>query len=86
MDSLFLNRHQRKPLQANMRCILLVAAAILLQGFALSAVPELAVTNAMTVSRAEVNPVVASLDFVTADKQTKRKKKRKTSRQKDKRL
>jgi len=81
-----LNRHQRKPLQANMLCILLVAAAILLQGFALSAVPELAVTNAMTVSRAEVNPVVASLDFVTADKQTKRKKKRKTSRQKDKRL
>ena len=69
-----------------MRCILLVAAAILLQGFALSAVPELAVTNAMTVSRAEVNPVVASLDFVTADKQTKRKKKRKMSRQTDKRL
>jgi len=69
-----------------MRCILLVAAAILLQGFALIAVPKLAVTNAMTVSRTEVNPVVASLDFVTADKQTKRKKKRKTSRQKDKRL
>lgn len=69
-----------------MHRILLVATAILLQGFALSAVPELAVTNAMTVSRVAVNPVVASLDFVTADKQTKRKKKRKTSRQKDKRL
>jgi len=69
-----------------MRCVLIVATAILLQGFALIAMPESAVTNAMTVSRAEVNPVVASLDFVTADKQTKRKKKRKTSRQKDKRL
>lgn len=48
--------------------------------------PELAVTNAMSVSRAEVNPVVASFDFVTADKQTKKKKKRNTIRQKDKRL
>ena len=57
-----------------MRCILLVAAAILLQGFALIAMPALAVTNAMIISRAEFNPVVASLDFVTADKQTKRKK------------
>lgn len=69
-----------------MRCFLFIGTGILLQGIALIAMPELAVTNAMSVSRAEVNPVVASFDFVTADKQTKKKKKRNTIRQKDKRL
>jgi hypothetical protein len=68
-----------------MRSFLFIATAILLHGFALTAMPGLALTNAMTINRAEVNPVVASIDFVTADEQTTRKKKRKTSRQKDRR-